>query len=141
MSAANLNATDAEKEERLNEILRIQRALSSHGALNNGNGAAAAATTATTTASSMLAAMSNILNGNGATAAVKRNGKLSKKIIDHSEYMNLDFKFSNTQLKDPLIKELHRLMQSKETLVQFRKLQADLNRITGGGSASGSDLK
>jgi hypothetical protein len=44
-----------------------------------------------------------------------------KKIIDHEEYMNLDFKFSNTQLKDPLIKELHRIMQSKETLVQFRR--------------------
>ncbi|KAL4463140.1 hypothetical protein ABPG74_007141 [Tetrahymena malaccensis] len=57
--------------------------------------------------------------------------KASSKIIDHDEYVKLNYRFSNTQIKDPLFKEFYRLLQSKETLAQFRKYQQDLKRVAG----------
>lgn len=46
----------------------------------------------------------------GAAAAASKRGFDEKKIIDHEEFMSIDYKFNYTQGKDPLIKELHRLM-------------------------------
>ncbi|EAR91817.2 hypothetical protein TTHERM_00985110 (macronuclear) [Tetrahymena thermophila SB210] len=57
--------------------------------------------------------------------------KAPSKIIDHDEYVKLNYRFSNTQIKDPLFKEFYRLLQSKETLAQFRKYQQELQRIAG----------
>ncbi|KAL4496465.1 hypothetical protein ABPG72_014695 [Tetrahymena utriculariae] len=57
--------------------------------------------------------------------------KGSSKIIDHDEYVKLNYRFSNTQIKDPLFKEFYRLLQSKETLAQFRKYQQDLKIVAG----------